>query len=1180
MPGLFMEVGLPDMLKSHERFHSANGKRQILIADDEFVNRELLRAVLQNEYELLFATNGKEALDLVRQNKDTLSLVLLDLIMPTMSGMEMLKEAKADSEIAHIPVIVISADQDSEIECLTVGATDFIPKPYPQPGVILARILRTIELSEDRQIINSTERDALTGLYNREYFYRYAEQYDHHHKMVDMDAIVVDVNHFRMVNERFGTAFGNIVLQRIANALHDQVAGKGGIVCRREADTFMIYCPHGLDYDAILENASMRIAIDSTEDSDDPDRADHARIRLRMGVYAHVDKKLDIERRFDRAKMAADTVKGNFARSIGTYNSTLHERQLYTERLIEEFEPAIEGRQFQVYYQPKFDVQQETPAIASAEALVRWVHPTLGIISPGVFIPLFEENGLIQRLDYYVWCEAARQIADWRRRFGVAMPVSVNVSRVDMYDPRIVDTLQQILESNDLSTADFLLEITESAYTQDSDQIIECVTRLRSLGFKVEMDDFGTGYSSLNMISSLPVDVLKLDIDFIRNAFAGGRNTRMIEVIIDIADYLEVPVIAEGVETEEQMIALREMGCDYEQGYYFSRPVPADEYERFVIEYRDRQKGNESVRRVAPRGTEAKESSISVVANALSHSFEVIYYVDTINDHYVEFGSRGRNSNLQIEGGGSRFFEEFSKVVLSHVHPDDLQRVKLLMRRDAVLARLDDSGAFTITYRIRTAGTPIYQSLKAVRARSHDDHHMVIGISTIDTQVPHADENARSSELDFASFAEALSDDMESIYYVDTTTGDYQEFNTSGPHGNLKLASSGTDFFGECIHGIQRAVFADDRTKVALALEKQTLLDVLAARPVFSLTYRLLIDDNPHYYRLRAALANGARDHHLIIGISNIDDQISDENDFESQQHSTITYAGIAQALAADYFCIYYVNTETDRFIEYSSHSKYRELGIEQSGSDFFELSRRNMKRVIHPDDEQMFLSVFTKENVLAALSDDRTFTFTYRLLFPDGPTYAHMKATRMEDHDDPHIVIGVSNIDEQMRREQEHARILRMANQDALTGVKSKHAYDDMERQIDEDIRDASVAPFALAVCDVNGLKLVNDTRGHAAGDQLIKDACMIVCNIFKHSPVFRVGGDEFVAILRGSDYDEREILMGRLASTNNMNRHNGGVTVACGLAVWDSERDQTLASVFERADAAMYEDKRRFKE
>ena len=178
------------MLESHQRFHSANGKRQILIADDELINRELLRAVLQDTYELHFATNGQEALDAMRKHRETLSLVLLDLLMPVMSGMELLRAARADATIAQIPVIVISGDIDSEIECLQAGAMDFIPKPYPKPGVILARVLRTIELSEDRDIISSTERDELTGLYNREYFYRYVEQFDLYHRDAPMDALV------------------------------------------------------------------------------------------------------------------------------------------------------------------------------------------------------------------------------------------------------------------------------------------------------------------------------------------------------------------------------------------------------------------------------------------------------------------------------------------------------------------------------------------------------------------------------------------------------------------------------------------------------------------------------------------------------------------------------------------------------------------------------------------------------------------------------------------------------------------------------------------------------------------------------------------------------------------------------------------------------------------------------
>ena len=205
------------------------------------------------------------------------------------------------------------------------------------------------------------------------------------------------------------------------------------------------------------------------------------------------------------------------------------------------------------------------------------------MVSPGVFIPLFESNGLVRELDHYVWREAAAQQREWKQRLGKVVPVSVNVSRVDMMDPDLLETLRGLIEGNGLAYGDLHLEITESAYTQDAMQIISTVNTLREMGFLIEMDDFGSGYSSLNMITTLPIDVLKLDMGFIRSAFSEGGDTRMIKVIVEIARSLNVPMIAEGVETREQMLALKELGCDIVQGYWFSRPVPADEFEAFLI---------------------------------------------------------------------------------------------------------------------------------------------------------------------------------------------------------------------------------------------------------------------------------------------------------------------------------------------------------------------------------------------------------------------------------------------------------------------------------------------------------------------------------------------------------------------------------------------------------------------
>ena len=186
------------MLKTHEKFYSENGKRLVLIVDDEAINRELLNLVLQDEYETIFAADGESALEIIREKSEVLSLILLDLLMPGMHGLDLIKILKNDQNLKDIPIIVMTADQEAEVASLQLGASDFIPKPYPTKEVILTRVVRSIELSEDRDIITSTERDQLTGLYNREYFYRYAEQFDQHHKDMDMDAIVVDVYHFHM----------------------------------------------------------------------------------------------------------------------------------------------------------------------------------------------------------------------------------------------------------------------------------------------------------------------------------------------------------------------------------------------------------------------------------------------------------------------------------------------------------------------------------------------------------------------------------------------------------------------------------------------------------------------------------------------------------------------------------------------------------------------------------------------------------------------------------------------------------------------------------------------------------------------------------------------------------------------------------------------------------------------
>ena len=553
-------------------------KRKILIVEDEFVNREILVAMLDAEYEMIPVGSGADAEAVLLRQAGEISLVLLDLNLPDRHGLDILREMKENPRTAKIPVIVLTSDKEAEVESLNLGAIDFIPKPYPIPKVVQARIRRTIELSEGRDLIRGTERDHLTGLYTREYFYRYAEQYDVFNPDVPTDALVLDVNHFQMVNERFGKQYADEVLIRIAGAVVSSVSASGGIACRRSADTFLVYCPHLSDYRAFLDGIATAACGN-----------DRGRIRLRLGVCAEAEKSVEMQTRFDRAKIAADTVRGSFTECIAFYDNAMHEKEIYAERLLDEFRAAIDGKQFAVYFQPKFDVRPETPVLCGAEALVRWIHPELGMISPGVFIPLFENNGLIRILDRYVWRETVRHIAEWKKKYGSTVPVSVNVSRIDMLDPDLVGTLRDLVTDGGLDYSDLHLEITESAYTENARQIISTVNELRNIGFVIEMDDFGSGYSSLNMIATLPIDVLKLDMVFIRSVFRENGNLRMLKVIVEIAETLSVPMIAEGVEKAEQLNTLREMGCAMVQGYYFSPPLPAAEFEKYV---RERKKEN------------------------------------------------------------------------------------------------------------------------------------------------------------------------------------------------------------------------------------------------------------------------------------------------------------------------------------------------------------------------------------------------------------------------------------------------------------------------------------------------------------------------------------------------------------------------------------------------------------
>ena len=550
-------------------------RKKILVVEDNALNRSLLCQILSADYDVEEAENGQEALGVLRQFGEGISLILLDIIMPVMDGYTFLSIMKADPSYSSIPVIVTTQNdaESDEVAALSHGATDFVAKPY-KPQIILHRVAGIIRLRETAAMINMIQYDRLTGLYSKQYFYQQAGEVLLRNPDQQYDIICSDIENFKLINDVFGVKAGDRLLRGIGNAYAERLKGIG-ICGRLNSDQFACLLKHRDDYtdDMFIEASILTNGL-----------LDIHNIVMKWGIYNVEDRSVSIEQICDRALLAARSIKGQYGKYFAIYDDTLRNQLLREQAITDSMESALSQNQFLVYLQPKYRIKDEV--LVGAEALVRWNHPVWGFLSPAEFIPLFEKNGFITRLDRFVWEKACAVLHDWDERGYYPMSVSVNVSRADIYNEDLADTLVKIIEKYDLDPSRLHLEITESAYTENPKQIIDTVTTLRELGFVIEMDDFGSGYSSLNMLNDMPIDILKLDMKFIRSEMAKPKSQGILQFIINLASWMNLSVVAEGVETKAQLLRLTEIGCDYVQGYYFAKPMPCQEFEGLLDEYR------------------------------------------------------------------------------------------------------------------------------------------------------------------------------------------------------------------------------------------------------------------------------------------------------------------------------------------------------------------------------------------------------------------------------------------------------------------------------------------------------------------------------------------------------------------------------------------------------------------
>ena len=412
--------------------------------------------------------------------------------------------------------------------------------------------------------------DELTGIYNKQAFYAKTKEMLLDNPDKNFDLLRINIERFKVLNDLFGESTGDKLLRYIGKFLKEInlplcVSG------RLYADNFVVCYEAGKGDSRRMINTLQMVA-DSF--------AINNRTILSFGLYRIDDKTLPVSVMCDRANMALWKAKGNFKNPYCEYDEKMRQQVLKEQKIINAMERAIQNKEFTLYLQPKYDIEKGT--IIGAEALVRWISLENGFISPGDFIPVFENNGFVYEVDKFIWEESCRYLRKWLDEGREVHPISVNVSRIDLYTPKLVQHLVNLREKYQLPSQYLELEITESAYTEDPEQIITITRQLREAGFVILMDDFGTGYSSLNMLKDIQIDVLKLDMGFLKSSDYSAKGGNILTAILKMAESLKMQTIAEGVETKEQVEFLKSIGCKYVQGFYYSKPLPVDEFEKLI----------------------------------------------------------------------------------------------------------------------------------------------------------------------------------------------------------------------------------------------------------------------------------------------------------------------------------------------------------------------------------------------------------------------------------------------------------------------------------------------------------------------------------------------------------------------------------------------------------------------
>lgn len=793
--------------------------------------------------------------------------------------------------------------------------------------------------------------------------------------------LFIRLNGMKNLNQRNGFQDGNQYMQDFSEVLSSFF--ESGNCCRLG----------GVHFAVIADNTGIEDVLHNFF-TDCGKIKNGSEIYSHVGIYQFKNEEVSTNIACDRAKLACDNLKNEHTSRIAYYNISIKHAEENHRYIIDNFQKAISERWLTVYYQPI--VRAVNGRVCDEEALARWIDPVKGFLSPANFIPVLEHEKLIYKLDLYI-LERVIEKMKYMETLGIP-PVShsINLSRSDFESCDIVEEIRTRVDISGISRSKINIEITESVIGSDFDFMMKQILRFKQLGFSVWMDDFGSGYSSLNVLKEIPFDLIKFDMSFMRQFDENNNGKIILAELMKMAFAIGVDTVCEGVENENQLQFLKEIGCSKIQGFYYSKPNPIEEILDRIekgtaigFENPDETQYYETIGKINLQDlsviTYGNENDFNNVFNVLPMT--IIELTDTdctfvrSNQSYRTFFNRFFNSNLMGK-----------PIPLNTIHHTaganflkNVEQVALDGKRSFIEELLPDGSTATVFIR-RLSKNPVRKAIA-----------LAVGVLSIKDS---------THGTTYANIAKALAADYYNLFYVNLDTEEFIEYSAYTGGDMMNTERHGNNFFEQCRTDARNFIAEEDREMFIEAFHKEKILRELDEQGRFAISYHLNTISGVVYANMKVMRMN-QNGNFLIFAVSNVTAQKKQEELLEKARQDRIIYSRL-MALSDDFLCMYIVEPNTEEYTEYNSSTKFDQFGIPKSGTDFFKNSLKNSERLVPPEDFETFRKTFSKENILKEIKAKGVFSLHYHLIIDGEAKTASIRAAMVKENEEDKLIIGI----------------------------------------------------------------------------------------------------------------------------------------------------------------------------